>query len=66
MAAQDDAIFSYRKGKEFVGKTKMTDEEIEVVYENWSKDKKYYLPTRNCLKFAYELIEILTDSNRLT
>ena len=53
-------------GAEIVGKTKMTDEEIEVVYENWSKDKKYYLPTRNCLKFAYELIEILTDSNRLT
>eukprot|EP00090_Calanus_glacialis_P017492 TRINITY_DN2722_c0_g1_i1.p1 TRINITY_DN2722_c0_g1~~TRINITY_DN2722_c0_g1_i1.p1 ORF type:complete len:609 (-),score=70.92 TRINITY_DN2722_c0_g1_i1:93-1679(-) len=50
-------------GGEFVGKTKMTDEEIEVVYENWSKDKTYCLPTRNCLKFAYELIEILTDGN---
>ena len=50
-------------GGEIVGKTRMTDEEIEVFIENWSKEKHYFLPTTNCIKFAYELIEQLTNGN---
>ena len=52
-------------GGEIVGKTRLTDEEIEVFYENWSKEKRYFAPTTNCIKFAYELIEKLTDGEFL-
>lgn len=52
-------------GGEIVGKTIMTDEEIEVFYETWSKEKKYFAPTTNCIKFAYELIEKLTNGKFL-
>jgi len=50
-------------GGEIVGKTQMTDEEIEVFMENWSIEKKYCVATTNCIKFAYELIERLTHGN---
>ena len=43
----------------------MTDIEIEVFYENWSKDKRYFVATTNCIKFAYEIIEKLTDGKFL-
>ena len=41
MAAQEDAIFSYRKGKEFVGKQKMAVEQLFLDrIRNWATEKE--------------------------
>ena len=48
-------------GGELVGKTEMTDEEIEVFVVRWQAGKDYHITGNNCIKFGYDFIAKLTD-----